>query len=71
MENRAHLAERLSRPGPRLRGRRRLPLPSKLAVGFLAVVVLVALLAPPCSTSRTGSGSPWCSSRTTSRRYGG
>ncbi|MEV0633753.1 dipeptide/oligopeptide/nickel ABC transporter permease/ATP-binding protein [Streptomyces sp. NPDC050619] len=40
------LTEALSRPGVRLRGWRRLPLPSKIAVCFLAVVVLVALLAP-------------------------
>ncbi|MGW3286839.1 dipeptide/oligopeptide/nickel ABC transporter permease/ATP-binding protein [Streptomyces sp. NPDC001002] len=40
------LADALSRPGIRLRGRRRLPLMSKVAVCFLAVVVLVALLAP-------------------------
>ncbi|MFJ6082526.1 dipeptide/oligopeptide/nickel ABC transporter permease/ATP-binding protein [Streptomyces sp. NPDC092369] len=40
------LADALSRPGIRLRGRRRLPLLSKVAVCFLAVVVLVALLAP-------------------------
>ncbi|CAL9312233.1 dipeptide/oligopeptide/nickel ABC transporter permease/ATP-binding protein [Streptomyces sp. SudanB182_2057] len=46
MVTRARLTERLSRPGVRLRGWRRLPLPSKAAVCFLAVVVLVALLAP-------------------------
>ncbi|MGV9564776.1 dipeptide/oligopeptide/nickel ABC transporter permease/ATP-binding protein [Streptomyces sp. NPDC003480] len=40
------LARALSRPGIRLRGRRRLPPLSKAAVCFLAVVVLVALLAP-------------------------
>ena len=40
------LAETLSRPGIRLRGWRRLPLPSKVAVCFLAFVVLVALFAP-------------------------
>ncbi|MET7679830.1 dipeptide/oligopeptide/nickel ABC transporter permease/ATP-binding protein [Streptomyces sp. NPDC005423] len=43
---RAELAEVLSRPGIRLRGRRRLPLPSRVAVCFLALVVLVALCAP-------------------------
>ncbi|MGW5247248.1 dipeptide/oligopeptide/nickel ABC transporter permease/ATP-binding protein [Streptomyces sp. NPDC004129] len=40
------LARALSRPGVRLRGWRRLPPLSKAAVCFLAVVVLVALLAP-------------------------
>ncbi|MFF3511007.1 dipeptide/oligopeptide/nickel ABC transporter permease/ATP-binding protein [Streptomyces sp. NPDC002573] len=40
------LARALSRPGVRLRGWRRLPPPSKAAVCILAVVVLVALLAP-------------------------
>ncbi|MFJ4786219.1 dipeptide/oligopeptide/nickel ABC transporter permease/ATP-binding protein [Streptomyces sp. NPDC088794] len=40
------LADALSRPGIRLRGWRRLPPLSKVAVCFLAVVVLVALLAP-------------------------
>ncbi|WP_369270936.1 dipeptide/oligopeptide/nickel ABC transporter permease/ATP-binding protein [Streptomyces sp. R11] len=44
--NRKRLAEVLSRPGIRLRGWRRLPLLSKVAVCFLAVVVLTALLAP-------------------------
>ncbi|MFJ5307351.1 dipeptide/oligopeptide/nickel ABC transporter permease/ATP-binding protein [Streptomyces sp. NPDC088350] len=44
--SRKGLAETLSRPGIRLRGRRRLPLLSKVAVCFLAVVVLVALFAP-------------------------
>ncbi|MEV6941346.1 dipeptide/oligopeptide/nickel ABC transporter permease/ATP-binding protein [Streptomyces sp. NPDC051172] len=43
---RKSLAEALSRPGVRLRGLRRLPPLSKTAVCFLAVVVLVALLAP-------------------------
>jgi peptide/nickel transport system permease protein len=43
---RKSLAEALSRPGVRLRGRRRLPLLSRAAVCFLAVVVLLALLAP-------------------------
>ncbi|KUN05221.1 ABC transporter [Streptomyces yokosukanensis] len=46
MVTRARLVERLSRPGVRLRGWRRLPLLSKIAVCFLAVVVLVAVLAP-------------------------
>ncbi|MFI6486250.1 dipeptide/oligopeptide/nickel ABC transporter permease/ATP-binding protein [Streptomyces sp. NPDC050564] len=46
MFTRKSLTEALSRPGIRLRGRRRLPLLSKVAVCFLAVVVLVALLAP-------------------------
>ncbi|MEV6835471.1 dipeptide/oligopeptide/nickel ABC transporter permease/ATP-binding protein [Streptomyces sp. NPDC051133] len=46
MITRASLAEHLSRPGVRLRGLRRLPLPSKVAVCFLTVVVLVAVLAP-------------------------
>ncbi|MBL1104860.1 dipeptide/oligopeptide/nickel ABC transporter permease/ATP-binding protein [Streptomyces sp. 5-8] len=46
MVTRARLAERLPGPGVRLRGRRRLPLPSKAAVCFLALVVLVAVLAP-------------------------
>ncbi|GGL68851.1 ABC transporter [Streptomyces fumigatiscleroticus] len=40
------LAEALTRPGVRLRGLRRLPLLSKIAVCFLTAVVLVALLAP-------------------------
>ncbi|MFF6977451.1 dipeptide/oligopeptide/nickel ABC transporter permease/ATP-binding protein [Streptomyces sp. NPDC008343] len=44
--NRKRLVEALSRPGIRLRGWRRLPLLSKVAVCFLAVVVLTALLAP-------------------------
>ncbi|MCX4880681.1 dipeptide/oligopeptide/nickel ABC transporter permease/ATP-binding protein [Streptomyces sp. NBC_00847] len=43
---RKNLTETLSGPGVRLRGLRRLPLLSKVAVCFLAVVVLVALLAP-------------------------
>ncbi|OUD00279.1 dipeptide/oligopeptide/nickel ABC transporter permease/ATP-binding protein [Streptomyces swartbergensis] len=46
MMTRKSLTEALSRPGVRLRGRRRLPLLSKAAVCFLAVVVLLALLAP-------------------------
>ena len=41
---RKRLTEALSRPGVRLRGR--LPLASKAAVGFLAVVTLTALFAP-------------------------
>ncbi|MFD0314904.1 dipeptide/oligopeptide/nickel ABC transporter permease/ATP-binding protein [Streptomyces flavalbus] len=40
------LAQVLARPGVRLRGWRRLPTLSKAAVCFLAVVVLVAVLAP-------------------------
>ncbi|MGW6791723.1 dipeptide/oligopeptide/nickel ABC transporter permease/ATP-binding protein [Streptomyces chartreusis] len=44
--NRKRLAEALSRPGIRLRGWRRLPMLSKVAVCFLAVVVVVALFAP-------------------------
>ncbi|MET8824709.1 dipeptide/oligopeptide/nickel ABC transporter permease/ATP-binding protein [Streptomyces sp. NPDC004610] len=40
------LTEALARPGVRLRGWRRLPLLSKLALCFLALVVLVAVLAP-------------------------
>jgi peptide/nickel transport system permease protein len=43
---RKHLTEALSRPGIRLRGWRRLPLLSKIAVCFLTVVVLMALFAP-------------------------
>ncbi|MFE1247254.1 dipeptide/oligopeptide/nickel ABC transporter permease/ATP-binding protein [Streptomyces sp. NPDC058735] len=46
MITRAGLAEAMSRPGVRLRGLRRLPPPSKAAVCFLVVVVLMALLAP-------------------------
>ncbi|MDG9711723.1 dipeptide/oligopeptide/nickel ABC transporter permease/ATP-binding protein [Streptomyces sp. DH10] len=46
MMTRKSLTEALSRPGLRLRGWRRLPLLSKAAVCFLAVVVLLALLAP-------------------------
>ncbi|MFJ5728130.1 dipeptide/oligopeptide/nickel ABC transporter permease/ATP-binding protein [Streptomyces paradoxus] len=46
MTTRKSLAAALSRPGVRLRGWRRLPLLSKAAVCFLAVVVLMALLAP-------------------------
>ncbi|MGW5131616.1 dipeptide/oligopeptide/nickel ABC transporter permease/ATP-binding protein [Streptomyces sp. NPDC004135] len=46
LTTRKGLTETLSRPGVRLRGRRRLPPLSKAAVCFLAVVVLMALLAP-------------------------
>ncbi|MFF6952406.1 dipeptide/oligopeptide/nickel ABC transporter permease/ATP-binding protein [Streptomyces iakyrus] len=46
MMTRTSLTAALSRPGVRLRGLRRLPLLSKIAVCFLAVVVLMALLAP-------------------------
>ncbi|MEU2059213.1 dipeptide/oligopeptide/nickel ABC transporter permease/ATP-binding protein [Streptomyces sp. NPDC013455] len=46
MVTRASLVERLSRPGVRLRGPRRLPPLSKAALCFLALVVLVAVLAP-------------------------
>ncbi|WP_225821208.1 dipeptide/oligopeptide/nickel ABC transporter permease/ATP-binding protein [Streptomyces naphthomycinicus] len=46
MVTRASLVKRLSRPGVRLRGVRRLPTLSKVAVCFLAVVVLAAVLAP-------------------------
>ncbi|MFG3012504.1 dipeptide/oligopeptide/nickel ABC transporter permease/ATP-binding protein [Streptomyces cinerochromogenes] len=47
MVTRARLTERLSRPGGiRLRGWRRLPPLSRAAVCFLAVVILVAVLAP-------------------------
>ncbi|MDO0927802.1 dipeptide/oligopeptide/nickel ABC transporter permease/ATP-binding protein [Streptomyces sp. TG1A-8] len=46
MVTRASLTERPSRPGARLRGRCRLPLRSRAAVCFLALVVLVAVLAP-------------------------
>ncbi|KUO22277.1 dipeptide/oligopeptide/nickel ABC transporter permease/ATP-binding protein [Streptomyces dysideae] len=41
-----HLTEALSRPGIRLRGWRRLPPLSKIAVCFLTVVFLMALFAP-------------------------
>ncbi|MDC0766177.1 dipeptide/oligopeptide/nickel ABC transporter permease/ATP-binding protein [Streptomyces sp. HD] len=44
--NRKRLAEALSRPGIRLRGWHKLPTLSKVAVCFLAVVVLMALFAP-------------------------
>ncbi|MEV7994772.1 dipeptide/oligopeptide/nickel ABC transporter permease/ATP-binding protein, partial [Streptomyces sp. NPDC086077] len=46
MFSRKSLTEALSRPGVRLRGWRRLPLLSKIAVCFLALVVLVAVFAP-------------------------
>ncbi|UXY27451.1 dipeptide/oligopeptide/nickel ABC transporter permease/ATP-binding protein [Streptomyces sp. HUAS TT20] len=46
MFTREDLTRALSRPGLRLRGRRRLPPLSRIAVCFLAVVVLTALLAP-------------------------
>ncbi|MFF5957241.1 dipeptide/oligopeptide/nickel ABC transporter permease/ATP-binding protein [Streptomyces luteogriseus] len=46
MMTRTSLTAELSRPGIRLRGWRRLPPLSKIAVFFLAVVVLTALLAP-------------------------
>ncbi|MGW7405479.1 dipeptide/oligopeptide/nickel ABC transporter permease/ATP-binding protein [Streptomyces sp. NPDC054833] len=46
MFTREDLTRALSRPGVRLRGRRRLPPLSRIAVCFLAVVVLTALLAP-------------------------
>ncbi|MFI7136487.1 dipeptide/oligopeptide/nickel ABC transporter permease/ATP-binding protein [Streptomyces massasporeus] len=46
MTTRKSLTAELSRPGIRLRGWRRLPPLSKIAVCFLAVVVLMALLAP-------------------------
>ncbi|WAZ21615.1 dipeptide/oligopeptide/nickel ABC transporter permease/ATP-binding protein [Streptomyces cinnabarinus] len=44
--NRKELTKGLARPGVRLRGWHRLPLMSKFAVGFLALVVLVAVFAP-------------------------
>ncbi|MBA2806059.1 dipeptide/oligopeptide/nickel ABC transporter permease/ATP-binding protein [Streptomyces sp. KM273126] len=43
---RKRLTDALSRPGIRVRGWQRLPLLSRIAVCFLSVVVLVALLAP-------------------------
>ncbi|MFF4543130.1 dipeptide/oligopeptide/nickel ABC transporter permease/ATP-binding protein [Streptomyces sp. NPDC001435] len=46
MFTREDLTRALARPGVRLRGRRRLPPLSRIAVCFLAVVVLTALLAP-------------------------
>ncbi|MFP3991251.1 dipeptide/oligopeptide/nickel ABC transporter permease/ATP-binding protein [Streptomyces sp. E11-3] len=44
--SRRRLTERLATPGIRVRGFRRLPLLSKIAVAVLAVVILMALLAP-------------------------
>lgn len=44
--NRKRLTEALSRPGIRLRGWRRLPLLSRVAVCFLTLVVVVAVFAP-------------------------
>ncbi|AGS69403.1 dipeptide/oligopeptide/nickel ABC transporter permease/ATP-binding protein [Streptomyces collinus] len=46
MVTRASLAGRLSRPGVRLRGWRRLPPLPRVAVCFLALLVVVAVLAP-------------------------
>ncbi|WUO60122.1 dipeptide/oligopeptide/nickel ABC transporter permease/ATP-binding protein [Streptomyces sp. NBC_00280] len=46
MFERGRLAALLSRPGIRLRGWRRLPVISRIAVCFLAVVVFVAVFAP-------------------------
>ncbi|MFD7402374.1 dipeptide/oligopeptide/nickel ABC transporter permease/ATP-binding protein [Streptomyces sp. NPDC059866] len=46
MFTRKSLTQALTRPGVRLRGWRRLPLLSKVAVCFLALVVLVAVFAP-------------------------
>ncbi|MFE0672342.1 dipeptide/oligopeptide/nickel ABC transporter permease/ATP-binding protein [Streptomyces sp. NPDC058867] len=46
IKTRGSLTEALSRPGIRLRGPRRLPILSKAALGFLALVVLVAVCAP-------------------------
>ncbi|MFD9459590.1 dipeptide/oligopeptide/nickel ABC transporter permease/ATP-binding protein [Streptomyces sp. NPDC060027] len=46
MITRKELARVLARPGVRLRGRRRLPPLPRIAVCFLAVVVLAALFAP-------------------------
>ncbi|MDO5528948.1 MAG: dipeptide/oligopeptide/nickel ABC transporter permease/ATP-binding protein [Paracoccus sp. (in: a-proteobacteria)] len=56
---RAGLTKRLSNPGLRLAGLRELPLSSKLAIGFLLIVALVAVFAPliapynPLSTGLT------------------
>ncbi|MEW2528076.1 dipeptide/oligopeptide/nickel ABC transporter permease/ATP-binding protein [Streptomyces sp. NPDC047071] len=44
--SRKALTDRLARPGLRLRSLRKLPVLSRIAVGVLAVVVLVALFAP-------------------------
>ncbi|MFD9907693.1 dipeptide/oligopeptide/nickel ABC transporter permease/ATP-binding protein [Streptomyces sp. NPDC059063] len=46
LASRKALTERLSRPGLRLRSLRKLPVLSRVAVGVLTVVVLVALFAP-------------------------
>ncbi|MFF3888848.1 dipeptide/oligopeptide/nickel ABC transporter permease/ATP-binding protein [Streptomyces sp. NPDC001914] len=46
MYTRKELARALARPGVRLRGRRRLPALSRIAVCFLAVVLVVAVFAP-------------------------
>ncbi|MEY2245245.1 dipeptide/oligopeptide/nickel ABC transporter permease/ATP-binding protein [Streptomyces sp. BF23-18] len=46
MITRKDLARALARPGIRLRGRRRLPPLSRIAVGFLALVLVVAVFAP-------------------------
>ncbi|MFB9464326.1 dipeptide/oligopeptide/nickel ABC transporter permease/ATP-binding protein [Streptomyces cinereospinus] len=46
MFSRERLTEALSRPGVRLRGRRRLPALSRAAVCFLILVALVAVFAP-------------------------
>ncbi|WP_181787574.1 dipeptide/oligopeptide/nickel ABC transporter permease/ATP-binding protein [Streptomyces phytophilus] len=43
---RQKLAERLSRPGLRLRGLARLPWTSRISLGLIALVVLVAVFAP-------------------------
>ncbi|MGV9881019.1 dipeptide/oligopeptide/nickel ABC transporter permease/ATP-binding protein [Streptomyces sp. NPDC003006] len=44
--SRKALTERLSVPGLRIRSFRKLPVPSRIAVGVIALVVLVAALAP-------------------------
>ncbi|MFF2845849.1 dipeptide/oligopeptide/nickel ABC transporter permease/ATP-binding protein [Streptomyces sp. NPDC058001] len=46
MLSRKQLTDRLARPGVRLRGLRRLPVPTRVAVVFLAIVVLMAVFAP-------------------------
>ncbi|TGA89553.1 dipeptide/oligopeptide/nickel ABC transporter permease/ATP-binding protein [Streptomyces sp. MZ04] len=46
ISSRKELAERLSRPGIRLASLRRLPLLSRVAVGVVGIVVLIALFAP-------------------------
>ena len=57
---RKRLTEALSRPGVRLRSWRRLPPLSRIAVCFLAVVVLTALFAPLARPATTRSTSrPW------------